>query len=214
GVDTLVDGAHAPGVCELALDQLNAAYFTGNLHKWVCAPKGAAFLWAREDKQADLLPAVVSHGLNRPRAGFTEFQDRFDWAGTLDPSPWFCVGDAITWMGALLPGGWPELREANHQLVLNARRNLASALKVEPPCPESMLGSMATLPLPPEFQSRPSGGKIDDEQLRLYDQFGIEVPFVRLPSSTPARWFRISAQIYNTPEDYRYLAHALKKSES
>ncbi len=210
GIDTLVDGAHAPGVCALNLDQLNAAYFTGNLHKWVCAPKGAAFLWAREDRQADLLPAVISHGLNRQRPGFTEFQDRFDWAGTIDPSPWFCVGDAIAWMEELLPGGWPELRQTNHQLLLSARRRLSADLEVAPPCPESMLGSMATLPLPRGFQSRSSSGKIDDEQLRLYDQFGIEVPLIRLSGPNPSRWFRISAQVYNTPDDYTYLAHALK----
>lgn len=210
GIDTLVDGAHAPGMCPLNLTELQPAYFTGNLHKWVCAPKGAAFLWAREDRQAALLPAVVSHGLNRPRPGFTEFQDRFDWAGTLDPTPWFCVGDALAWMGALLPGGWAELRQRNHELAIEARRELAVALNVEPPCPESMLGSMAALPLPAGLQAREPGGKIDDEQLRLYDEFGIEVPLSRLAGSTPRRWLRISAQIYNTPDDYRFLARALK----
>src|SRR5438132_2366159 len=109
GVDTLVDGAHAPGMVTLNVAKLNAAYYTGNLHKWVCAPKGAAFLWAREDKQAGLQPAVISHGNNTPRPGFTSFQDRFDWAGTFDPTAWFCVGKAIRWLGEMRPGGWPEL---------------------------------------------------------------------------------------------------------
>ncbi len=208
GVDTLVDGAHAPGMLPLNLRDLRPAYYTANLHKWVCAPKGAAFLWAREDKQAGLQPAVISHGNNRPRPGFTPFQDRFDWAGTADPSAWFCVGEAIRWMGGLLPGGWRELRERNHALAVQARRLLCARLEVEPPCPENLLGAMATMPLPAPFQNMPATGKIDAEQLRLYDGFGIEVPFLRF-GEPEHRWFRISAQIYNTPADYEYLAEAI-----
>ncbi|HOG88820.1 MAG TPA: aminotransferase class V-fold PLP-dependent enzyme, partial [Verrucomicrobiota bacterium] len=117
GVPTLVDGAHAPGMVALNLARLRPAYYTGNLHKWVCAPKGAAFLWAREDLQSGLQPPVVSHGNNRSRPGHTRFQDRFDWPGTIDPTPWMCVGEAIRWMGSLLPGGWPALRARNHALA-------------------------------------------------------------------------------------------------
>lgn len=210
GVDTLVDGAHAPGMLPLNLRQLGAAYYTANLHKWVCAPKGAAFLWVREDKQAGLQPAVISHGNNRPRHGFTPFQDRFDWAGTFDPSPWFCVGEAIRWMERLLPGGWRELRERNHALAVQARRLLGERLEVEPPCPESLLGAMATMPLPAAFQHVPASGRIDVEQLRLYDRFGIEVPFMRF-GEPQRRWFRVSAQIYNTPAEYEYLGAALNR---
>ncbi len=208
GVDTLVDGAHAPGMLPLNLGELNPAYYTANLHKWVCAPKGAAFLWAREDKQADLQPAVISHGNNRPRPGFTPFLDRFDWAGTFDPTPWFCVAEAIRWMGTLLPGGWSELRQRNRDLAVKARQILSERLAVQPPCPEAMLGSMATMALPETFQDVPPSGKIDAEQLRLYDEFGIEVPFYRF-GSPERRWFRVSAQIYNTQEEYELLAQAI-----
>ena len=210
GVDTLIDGAHAPGMVPLSLQKLRPAYYTGNLHKWVCAPKGAAFLWAREDRQAGLQPAVISHGNNRPRAGFTEFQDRFDWVGTSDPTAWFCVGAALRWMGALLPGGWTEVRASNHALAVGARRLLCAQLKVEPPCPENLLGSLATIPLPARFQNAPRSGKIDAEQLRLYEQFGLEVPFSRI-GPTGLRCLRVSAQVYNTPDEYRFLAEALEK---
>lgn len=209
GVDVLVDGAHAPGMLPLNLRELNPAYYTANLHKWVCAPKGAAFLWAREDRQATLQPPVISHGHNRPRPGYTPFQDRFDWAGTFDPTPWFCLGEAIRCMGNLLPGGWRELRRRNHELAVKARRVLCERLEVEPPCPEGMLGSMATLPLPERFQGVLARDKIDAEQLRLYDQFGIEVPFSRI-GSPERRWLRVSAQIYNSLEEYTYLAEALQ----
>jgi isopenicillin-N epimerase len=208
GVDTLVDGAHAPGMLPLDLERLRPAFYTGNLHKWVCAPKGAAFLWAREDKQPGIQPAVVSHGNNTPRPGYSAYQDRFDWAGTFDPSAWFCVEKALAWMGELLPGGWDEVRQTNRDLALAARRLLCKELRLNAPCPESMLGAMATLPLPESFQGIPKTGKIDPEQLNLYDQYGIEVPFVRF-GAPERRWFRISAQLYNSLAEYSYLEKAM-----
>jgi len=210
GVDSLVDGAHAPGSIPLDLKALRPAAYAGNLHKWVCAPKGAAFLWVREDRQADLQPAVISHGNNRPRPGYTAFQDRFDWPGTFDSTAWLCIGEAIAWVGGLLHGGWRELRKRNRELAINARRLLCERLQVEPPCPETMLAFMATIPLPTRFQGVPRSGKIDAEQLRLYDTFGIEVPFTRF-GSPQRRYFRISAQFYNTIREYDYLAKALQQ---
>ncbi|HWI57891.1 MAG TPA: aminotransferase class V-fold PLP-dependent enzyme, partial [Bacillota bacterium] len=210
GVDTFVDGAHAPGMVPLNLKKLAPAYYTANLHKWVCAPKGAAFLWVREDRQAELQPAIISHGNNTPRPGFSPFQDRFDWAGTCDPSAWFCAAEAICWMEQVHPGGWPAIRQANRDLVLRARQLLCEQLQVEAPCPPSLLGSIATLPLPQRFQGAPRNGKIDPEQLRLYDEFGIEVPFFRI-GQPERRFFRISAQLYNSLAEYEYLAQALRR---
>ena len=208
GVETLVDGAHAPGMLPLNLARLGASYYTANLHKWPCAPKGTAFLWVREDKQKLVQPAVVSHGNNTPRPGYSSFQDRFDWAGTFDPTAWFCAGEALRWLGQLLPGGWRELRERNHHLAVNARRLLCDSLGVAAPCPEQMLGSMATLPLPERFQGVPRSEKIDLEQQRIYDRFRIEVPFIRM-GRPERRFFRVSAHIYNTLPEYEYLAIAL-----
>ncbi|MGO8677497.1 MAG: aminotransferase class V-fold PLP-dependent enzyme [Limisphaerales bacterium] len=208
GVPTLVDGAHAPGMVPLDLEKLGPAYYTGNLHKWVCAPKGAALLWVRRDRQAGLEPAVISHGNNTPRPGYSPFQDRFDWPGTFDPTSWLCAGEALAWLGRRLPGGWKELYRHNRLLAVQARRLLCQRLHLEPPCPEEMLGAMATLPLPERFQGLPRNGKIDAEQLRLYDQFRIEVPFMRfgLPER---RYFRFSAQLYNSLPEYAFLAGAL-----
>ena len=210
GVDTLIDGAHAPGMVPLDIGKLGPAYYTGNLHKWVCAPKGAAFLWVREDKQREVQPPVISHGNNRSRRGFTEFQDRFDWPGTFDPTAWMSVSAAIKWMGKLLPGGWQEMRAHNHELAVQARRLLCQRLDVKAPCSETMLGAMATIPLPGKLQRKPARGKIDEEQLALYDRFGIEVPFSRI-GKPPRRYFRISAQIYNSLAEYEFLAEALRQ---
>lgn len=210
GVETLVDGAHAPGMVPLDIARLRPAYYTGNLHKWVCAPKGTAFLWAREDKQDGLEPAVISHGNNQLRPGYTRFQDRFDWAGTMDPSAKFSVGEAIRWMGKLLPGGWRDVRERNHELAVKARRILCERLGTEPMCPENMLGSMATVRLPEIFQGRPLNGRFEEEQVRLYRDYGIEVPFLRIGTPT-GRCIRVSAQLYNTIAEYEYLAQALAR---
>jgi isopenicillin-N epimerase len=209
GVDVLVDGAHAPGMFPLNLQRLRPAFYTGNLHKWVCAPKGAAFLWVREDKQSSVQPAVVSHGNNTPRPRHSAFQDRFDWAGSFDPTAWFCAGEAIRWLAGIYTGGWPGIQEANCDLARSARRLLCERLDLEPPCPENMLGAMATLPLPKRFQGRPKKGKLDPEQLRLYDEFRIEVPMVRL-GQPQRRYFRVSAQLYNALAEYEYLAEALQ----
>lgn len=209
GVPTLVDGAHAPGMVPLNLRRIRPTFYTGNLHKWICAPKGAAFLWVRDDFHDNLQPPVISHGNNRPRTGYTRFQDRFDWPGTFDPTAWMCVGEAIQWMGSILPGGWPDVRARNHDLAVRARRLLCQSWKVEAPCPDTLLGSMATVPLPGRLQQRPPTGKIDADQLRLYDEFGIEVPFNRI-GQPPARYLRISAQVYNTLADYQKLDRAVE----
>lgn len=210
GVDTLVDGAHAPGMVPLNISKLAPAYYTANLHKWVCAPKGAAFLWARPEKQSTLQPAVVSHGNNTHRPGYSPFQDRFDWAGTFDPSAWLCAGATIDWVPKLHPEGWTGIRKTNHDLAVRARELLCERLQVARCCPDAMLGSMATIPLPERFQGRPRTGKIDAEQLRLYDRFRIEVPFIRM-GKPERRYFRISAQLYNRIEEYDYLASALRR---
>ncbi|RYD48212.1 MAG: aminotransferase class V-fold PLP-dependent enzyme [Verrucomicrobiaceae bacterium] len=208
GIDTLVDGAHAPGMVPLELEKLGAAYYTGNLHKWVCAPKGAAFLWVRPDKQAAVQPAVISHGNNRIRPDHTDFQNRFDWPATLDPTAWFCSADAIRWLGGFLPGGWPQLRAWQRETLIAARRMLCERLKIDPPCPEDMIGAMATLPMPGEIAI--PGGKTGQDPVhrRLFDEFGIELQVVTFNGK---RWFRISAHLHNAPDEYRYLADVLER---
>jgi isopenicillin-N epimerase len=115
-------------------------------------------------------------------------------------------------MEKLLPGGWPAIRKRNNQMAIQARDLLCQQLNLEAPSPKNLLGSMATLPLPEQFQGKARNGRIDAEQLQLYDDFGIEVPFMRI-GQPERRHFRISAQLYNTLADYEYLARALKLLE-
>jgi isopenicillin-N epimerase len=210
GVDTLVDGAHAPGMLDLDLDGLGAAYFTGNCHKWLCAPKGAAFLHVRRDRRERVRPLVVSHGANSPRRDRSRFHLEFDWVGTADPTAVLCVPEAIRFMGSLLPGGWTELRRSNRRLALHARDELCRTLGAAPPCPDGMIGSMAALPLPPGPDEAPDSALYTDPlQAELLERWGIEAPVIPWPAP-PARLIRISAQVYNRFEQYQLLAGALK----
>ncbi|HXJ57522.1 MAG TPA: aminotransferase class V-fold PLP-dependent enzyme [Verrucomicrobiae bacterium] len=212
GVDTLVDGAHAPGMLPLDLNSLGAAYYTGNCHKWLCAPKGAAFLVARADRRAGLRPPVISHGANSPRTDRSKFLIEFGWMGTGDPTPSLCVPEAIRFLRALLPGGWPAIQERNRRLALAARAVLCQALEQTPPAPEECIGSLVSLPMPDAESSEPSRSPLylDPLQDELLNRYSIEVPIIPWPQP-PQRLLRISAQLYNSLPQYRHLASALRE---
>ncbi len=152
GIPVLVDGAHGPGMVDVDLGELADAgvgYYAANCHKWICAPKGSGFLWVRPDLQAGVHPTVISHGLASPRTDRSRFRLEFDWVGTLDPTAWLCVPEALELLGSLLPGGWPELRARNRALALEARAIVCEALDVTLPCPDGLIGALATVPLEP-----------------------------------------------------------------
>ncbi len=209
GVDTLLDAAHSPGMVPLDLNAIGAAYATGNAHKWICAPKGSAFLHIRRDRRELIRPLIVSHGANDTRSGRPRFRAEFDWTGTSDPTAALSVPDALRFGGELLAGGWPELMAANRELTLTATHILTDALGIEPPAPASMIGAMAAFPLPAAFP--------EDVDVRLFHDFRIEVPVVSWPVPAalgPEEWpkanlLRISAQAYNDRSQYERLAQAI-----
>jgi isopenicillin-N epimerase len=209
GVETLVDGAHAPGMVPLDLGRLGVTYYSGNCHKWLCAPKGTAFLWVRRDRHAAVRPLTISHGATAVRPGRSRFRLEFDWTGTSDPTGWLTVPRAIEYVGNLVPGGWPAVMARNHALALEARDLLCEAAGTPPPCPDSMVGSLASVRLPdgtaPVAWRRP-----DPLQARLYDDWRIEVPVMSWPVA-PRRLIRVSAQLYNGRAQYERLAQALRK---
>jgi isopenicillin-N epimerase len=217
GIDTLVDAAHAPGMLPVDVAALGAAYWTGNGHKWLCGPKGTAVLWVREDRRDRIHPLVVSHGANEPLGSRTRFRHEFDWVGTSDPTGFLTLPAAIDWMDrCAVPegGGWPAVMAANRALALEGRDIVTTALGIEAPVPDAMLGSMAALPLAgvaDEAAATALGAALESEDR-------IQVPIgpwpVRAAQSegvAPQILLRISAQRYNEPADYERLAAALTR---
>jgi len=213
GVDTLVDGAHAPGMVPLALDALGAAYYVGDGHKWLFGPKGSAFLHVRRDRQAMIRPLAISHGANAARTDRSRFRLEADWTGTGDPSASLSLPAAIRFGASLRPGGWATTMTDDRALALAGRDRLCAALGVAPPAPDGMLGSMAVIPLPG------AAAPPDEDPLAaaLFERHRIEVPIIGLP--VPAalgpgerarfRLVRISAAPYNRLAQYERLAAAL-----
>jgi isopenicillin-N epimerase len=210
GIDTLVDGAHAPGMLELDLDRLGAAYYTGNLHKWLCAPKGCAILHVRRDRQRDLHPLAISHGLRHSRAR-PRLWEEFDWTGTDDPSAWLCAPAALEAVSSMLPGGLPAVRAHNHELALHARDELSTLLGCAQPAPDSMIGSLAAVPLPDDPRVAPACSALDLDPLsnRLFEVHRIEVPVFPWPA-LPSRLIRVAAQVYVDRADIARLLAALR----
>ena len=211
GIDTLVDGAHAPGMIELNVTSLGAAYYTGNCHKWLCAPKGAAFLHVRRDRQDRVRPLAVGHGLNSTRTDRSRFRLEMDWIATADPTPFLCVPAAIRFLSGLLPGGLPALQARNRALALQAQGILSAALGVERPAPPEMIGTLAAVPLP-DYRGAPPDGRgawWHPLQRTLLEEHQIEVPIFPFPE-LPRQVVRVAAQIYNSPEQVERLAAAIQ----
>jgi isopenicillin-N epimerase len=199
GIETLVDGAHGPGMVPIHLTQLGAAYYTGNAHKWLCAPKGSAFLHVRSDLQRLVHPCVISHGYG------DGFRAEFDWLGTVDPTPWLCIPKAIEYLQALVPGGWPALMERNRALVIEARKLVNARLGLAPAAPESMIGCIASIPLPQAAPGSPAARLTGDALGEWFHERGVRSMFPVAPLAA----VRLSAQLYNHIGQYQQLTDLL-----
>ena len=201
GVDLFVDGAHAPGMVALDVERIGAAYYAGNLHKWAFAPRGAAFLWVRPDRQAQIHPAVISHHYGE---GFCR---EFSWQGTRDFSAWLAVPRALQFTADL---GGDAVREHNHALAVWAHQLLCTRLRVPQPLSPvdgSMLGAMAAVPLPESLAKR-TEPELEVLQQRLYSEHRIELPLMRLGTRV---LLRVSCQVYNTPDQYERVARVAEQ---
>ena len=195
GVPVLVDGAHAPGMLPLGLDALAAqgmAWYVGNCHKWLCAPKGCGFLYATPAGQRDLHPTVVSNFYGEG------YEQEFAWPGTHDPSARLAVTAALEFIEALDVGCYQS------ELVGQARAAadiVADAWRVAPGAPLGMYAAMVTLPLPVDEAGSEEAAR--RWRKRLLDEHRIEVPLFAVNGRL---WLRFSAQVYNELSDYEALA--------
>ena len=218
GIETIVDGAHAPGMIDRpAAEAAGAAAWTGNLHKWTSALRGAAIITVREDLASSMKPPVISHHLDQ------SFTAEFDWPGTHDPTPWLTAPDAIRFMDRF--GGWDAVRRRNQRLTVKTHEMLCDRFGVEPICPldGSMTGFMATVKLPDSLQpdhggpslspsnevSGPDGRlaiELDEIHRRLLAEHRIEAPIIIHEGQ---RLVRFSVHVYNEDSEYERLAEAV-----
>ncbi|MCC6299903.1 MAG: aminotransferase class V-fold PLP-dependent enzyme [Anaerolineales bacterium] len=200
GILTVVDGAHAPGQIPLHLDSLGADFYAGNLHKWLCAPKGAGFLYARPEAQKLVKPFVVSWGYEAETPGSSVFIDHHEWWGTRDPAAFLAVPAVIRFQQE---HDWERVREACHLLAKDAQKRICDLTGLAPlhPSEEDWFRQMFTAPLPPKTD-------LIALKNRLYDKFRIEVPVHEWRGN---KLIRVSVQGYNSPEDLDALCHALTR---
>jgi isopenicillin-N epimerase len=207
GVETLLDAAHGPGCVPMDIKAWNPTYCTGNAHKWLCSAKGCAFLYVHKDKQDGFRPVILSndaYGIEPAidRTKRSAFNHEFDYMGTDDRTPMMVVADAIETLGTFHEGGIDELMRRNRDLCLQARDLMCEALGTKAIVPDSMLGPLAVIDIP--------APGMDPRQLRerLMNEYRIESMIVPNPGGdTPM--IRVSPQVYNSIEQYRYCADAI-----
>lgn len=187
-----MDGAHAPGMMDLDVKNLAAHFWVGNFHKWVCAPRGAACLVVASEMQDEIRPAVV--GWDQPEG----YPTSFAWQGTDDYSAMLSVPSAIQFMESL---DWDRVRKHNRDLVKLGASMVSDALGF-PMVDYSAdtVGSMRLVRLP-------EGVVADQLSARISHDLQIEVPAIAWREG----FIRLSAQVYNCPEDYEQLADGLPR---
>lgn len=197
GIAVLIDGAHGPGMLPLEIEALGADYYAANAHKWLGAPRGAAFLWAAPERQPYVRPTTISHFV---ADGFTP---AFDWPGTKDFTPVLSIPAALEFRQR-----WGEGAIARHcgELIRSAADQVAKDLGTVRGGPDSMTGFMAAVALPGAGTAK----KPQAERLRarLLDAHDAEVDIQPVDGRL---WLRLCAYLYNEPRDYERLVEALRK---
>lgn len=195
GVEVLVDGAHAPGQVPLDLGDLAPDFYTGNCHKWLCAPPGTAFLWVSAKWRERVEPLVISHGYNDKDESRPRLFKLFDWTGTADFTGVLCMPDVLAFLNGLHPQGHEGLMKRNRALALEARTLLGWQH-----APESMIGTMVSTPW-----LKGSGAELRG---RLLKEHNLMLWAGNWP--VPEGWvMRLSAFAYNSRADYQKLADLL-----
>jgi len=196
GILTVIDGAHAPGQILLSLDELGADFYGGNLHKWLCAPKGAGFLYSRPEVQYLLKPLVVSWGYEAEIPSSSKFVDQYEWTGTRDIAAYLSVPAAIEFQRE---HDWEKVRSECHELASVAQERICALNGLSPLSDKSLYMQFSSIPLP-------EATNLAELQTRLYDIYRIEVPLILWNGH---KLIRVSVQGYNSRRDVEKLVLAL-----
>lgn len=198
GIISIVDGAHAPGQIPVDLAAVGADFYTANCHKWMCAPKGAAFLHARPGMETHLKPLVISWDFATTQPTGSRFLDVQQWTGTRDIAAFLSVPAAIEFQRE---HDWPSVRARCRELLVRARQTCAQITGMPQVCPDSRdwFEQMAVLELPP-------GTDRAVTKRALYDRFKVELP---VESWNDRALMRIAVQGYNTQADIDRLVAGL-----
>jgi isopenicillin-N epimerase len=200
GIITVIDGAHAPGQIPLALDSLGADFYGGNLHKWLCAPKGAGFLYARPEVQHLLKPLVVSWGYEAETPSASQFVDQHEWWGTRDIAAFLAVPTAIQFQREQ---DWGRVRGVCHELAREAETRIRQLTGLPSLYPDdAWFGQFVAVPLP-------ASTDVKTFKSWLYEEHRIEVPIIDWQGR---KFVRVSIQGYNAPRDVDALVRALGMS--
>lgn len=197
GILTIVDGAHAPGQVALDLAAVGADIYAGACHKWLCAPKGAAFLHARPEVQPWLEPLVTSWGWEAERPGPSRFVDWHEWQGTRDVAAFLSVPAALRFQQE---HDWPAARRRCHALAAATRDRIDALTGLPPICPPDWFAQF--------FAARLPECDLDVLKARLVDEYRVEVPLVRWNGQP---FVRVSFQAYNTEADADALVAGLAR---
>ncbi len=197
GILTIIDGAHAPGQLDLNLEQIGADIYTGACHKWLCAPKGSAFLYARPEVQANLEPLVVSWGWEPETPGPSPFIDQHEWQGTRDIAAYLSTPSAIAFQKL---NDWPVVRRRCNQMAQDLQARLCAEFDMQKLNP-------AGVPAPMQMFSVQLP-EVDPEELQrsLLDEYNIEVVALSWKNRP---LLRVSLQAYNDDADTEALISAL-----
>ena len=187
GIITVIDGAHVPGQLPLDLTALDADFYTGNFHKWLCAPKGCAFLYARRELQHLLKPLVVSWGWQDESFGNTPFIRHHQWQGTRDVASFLSLPAAIQFQQE---HDWDAIRQACHELAVETRRRINGLTGEMPICTDDQFMQMFTVAIPTD--------DVFALKAQLYDTYKIELPAIQWQGKP---YMRVSIQGYNTGAD-------------
>jgi isopenicillin-N epimerase len=200
GILTVIDGAHVPGQIPLDVQAIDADVYTGNLHKWLCGPKGAGFLWVRRALQAQIEPLVVSWGYGPERNQHLEndFVSAMQWQGTDDPTAFLSVPAAIAFQAQ---HDWPSHRVRCHALLATTLDRIAAltGLPAAYGADDRWYAQMAIAPLPVQAD-------LPGLKRRLWEKYKIEVPLINWNGQ---HFVRISVQAYTTQAELDTLVEAL-----